>query len=202
MDLLKPLKMATKRLEGRGKEGRYGANAENIPVFEYLLSYYEERVKTYDAVNFNAHEEAPEDHLAINIRAAWAKINEYYAKLDLSPAYYAATILHPRYKTYCDVAWADKPKWLDANNRAFRALWAEYNTSPCPTRRPQVIPNDIDDAIEALIDPRANYSPKMGDLDEFEKWKSCEPRVEKNSDAVNSPIKYWLGLRDRYPNLA
>ena len=42
----------------------------------------------------------------------------------------------------------------------------------------------------------------MGDLDEFEKWKSCEPRVEKNSDAVNSPIKYWLGLRDRYPNLA
>ena len=96
--------MATKRLEGRGKGGRYGAIAEIIPVFEYLLSYYEERVKTYDAVNFNAHKEAPEDHLAINIRAAWAKINEYYAKLDLSPAYYVAIILHLRYKTYCDIA--------------------------------------------------------------------------------------------------
>ena len=107
---MKPLKAATKRLEGRSKSGRFRSIAEVIPVFKYILNYYEQRVEAYEAVNYNAHNEAPEDHLAINIRAAWTKANEYYAKLDLSPVYYAATILHPYYKTYCDAAWGtDKP---------------------------------------------------------------------------------------------
>ena len=129
IDVLKPLKSATKRLEGRGKDaegrvggGHYGAIAEVIPVFEYILTYYEQRVEAYEAVDYNAHDEAPEDHLAINLRAAWAKASDYYNKLDLSPAYYAATLLHPRYKTYCEVAWADKPEWLEANDRAFQEL--------------------------------------------------------------------------------
>ncbi|KAF7449964.1 hypothetical protein A1F94_013213 [Pyrenophora tritici-repentis] len=69
-DALKPLKAATKRLEGRGKSGGFGAIAEIILVFEYLLGYYEQRVKAYEAVDYNAHNEAPKDHLAINLRAA------------------------------------------------------------------------------------------------------------------------------------
>jgi hypothetical protein len=77
IDVLKPLKSATKRLEGRGRDadgrvggGRYGAIAEVIPVFEYILTYYEQRVKAYESVDYNAHNEAPEDHLLINLRAA------------------------------------------------------------------------------------------------------------------------------------
>jgi hypothetical protein len=129
LDVLKPLKSATKRLKGRGKDadsrvrgGRYGAIAKVIPVFKYILTYYEQRVKAYKSVDYNAHNEAPEDHLPINLHAAWAKASDYYNKLNLSPAYYAATLLHPRYKTYCELAWADKPEWLEVNNRAFRAL--------------------------------------------------------------------------------
>jgi hypothetical protein len=207
LDVLRPLKLATKRLEGRGKSGRFGAIAEVIPVFDYILTYYEQRVKGYEAVDYNAHNEAPEDHLAINLRAAWAKANDYYSKLDLSPAYYAATILHPYYKTYCEVAWADKPEWLNANNRAFQALWGEYKGSPSrpAARRPRVVVNDIDDAIEALVDPKASAAAAATDdseLDEYERWKRWEPRAEKGSEAANNPIKYWVGLRDRYPDLA
>jgi hypothetical protein len=44
MDVLKPLKAATKRLKGRGKSGKFGAIAEIIPVFEYILNYYEQRI--------------------------------------------------------------------------------------------------------------------------------------------------------------
>ncbi|PZC88305.1 hypothetical protein A1F95_10995, partial [Pyrenophora tritici-repentis] len=44
MDILKPLKTATKRLKGRGKSGSFRAIAEIIPIFEYLLTYYEQRV--------------------------------------------------------------------------------------------------------------------------------------------------------------
>jgi hypothetical protein len=43
---------------------------------------------------------SPEDHIAINLRAAWQKVDDYYSKLDDSPAYYTATILQPMYKYY------------------------------------------------------------------------------------------------------
>ncbi|KAG9389112.1 Dimer-Tnp-hAT domain containing protein [Pyrenophora tritici-repentis] len=134
-----PLKQATKRLEGRGKSGAFGAIAEVILVFEYLLGVYEDRLQSYEDVIYDEHTESPEDHLAINLR--------YYNKLDLSPAYYAAIILHPRYKSYLDAAWADKPDWLESSNRKFQHF---------------------------------------------------EPIASEGVD----PIKYWVGLRDRYPSLS
>ncbi|KAI1522449.1 Dimer-Tnp-hAT domain containing protein, partial [Pyrenophora tritici-repentis] len=89
-DCLTPLKYATKRLEGRSKDGKYGAIYEVIPVFEYVLSQLEDQARPFEQVDFNAHPEAPEDHLKVNLLAAWAKANDYYTKLDASPAYYAA----------------------------------------------------------------------------------------------------------------
>lgn len=94
IEVLRPLKLATKRLEGRSGGGNFGAIAEIILVFEYILNYYKDRANPFETVNYNAHAEAPEDHFAANLRAAWHKADAYYNKLDLSPAYYAATILH------------------------------------------------------------------------------------------------------------
>ncbi|CAN9122483.1 unnamed protein product [Alternaria alternata] len=149
MDALKPLKAATKRLEGRGNSGRFGCIAEVILVFEYILNYYESRVLAYEAVKYNAHDEAPKDHLAINMRAAWAKAS-------------------------------DQPA----------------------VRRLKVLSNDIDDAIDSIIDPTtASNSDEAAD-DEYTQWKLCERRVEKGSEYANNPIKYWLLMRDRYPQLS
>jgi hypothetical protein len=201
VDVLKLLKAATKRLEGRGNSGRFGAIAEIIPVFEYILNYYERRVKVYEAVNYNAHDEAPEDHLAINLRAAWAKASEYYAKLDLTPVYYAATVLHPYYKLYCNSAWSNRPDWLKANNRNFCALWAQYNISPRVVGRSKVLSNNMDDAINSFMSPGASANNCTED-DEFDRWKPNEPRTEKGIDNANNPIKYWVTLRDRYPSLS
>jgi hypothetical protein len=102
INILKPLKAATKRLERRSKSGAFGAVAEIISVFEYLLGVYKGRLQSYDDVIHDKHDESPEDHLAINLHATLLKAHDYYNKLDLSPAYYAATILHPRYKHYLD----------------------------------------------------------------------------------------------------
>jgi hypothetical protein len=113
---LKLLKVVTKRLERRGTSGAYKAIAEAIAVFDYLLKDHEDCVATYEAVDYNAYNEAPEDHFEINLRAARTKLCEYYSKIDDSPAYYAATIPHPRYKKLCDVLWADKSPWLYSNN--------------------------------------------------------------------------------------
>jgi hypothetical protein len=52
----------------------------------------------------NAYKEAPKDYLAINLRAAAVKARKYCNKFNLLLAYYAATILYPYYKYYCDVA--------------------------------------------------------------------------------------------------
>ncbi|KAI1508072.1 hypothetical protein Ptr86124_012994 [Pyrenophora tritici-repentis] len=166
IDVLRPLKQATKRLEGRGKSGAFGAIAEVILVFEYLLGVYEDRLQSYEDVIYDEHTESPEDHLAINrditdnieARAQWhvpenVKAREYYNKLDLSPAYYAAIILHPRYKSYLDAAWADKPDWLESSNRKFQHLWAEYKSLPKPRLRSKVRHNDIEDAINSFIKP-------------------------------------------------
>jgi hypothetical protein len=70
IEALKPLKHATERLEGRGKTSNFSAIYEIILVFEYLLSSLELIASPYEHVNFDAHAEAPEDYLPINIRAA------------------------------------------------------------------------------------------------------------------------------------
>ncbi|PZD22238.1 Dimer-Tnp-hAT domain containing protein, partial [Pyrenophora tritici-repentis] len=201
MDVLKPLKTATERLEGRGKSGGSGSIAEVIPVFEYLLSYYEQRVNSYAAVDYNAHPEAPEDHLATNLRAAWAKADDYYSKLDDSPAYYAATILHPYYKHYLDKVWSDKPDWIATNNSSFRALWAQYDTLPRAVRPLRVISNDMDEAIDALINPSSSDEASAAE-DEYTRWKRSEPAAERGTEYANNPIKYWVAVRDRYPSLS
>ncbi|KAA8620717.1 Condensation multi-domain protein [Pyrenophora tritici-repentis] len=124
-DCLEPLKLATEKLEGRGKAGKYGAIYETIPVFEYVLGALEARTRSYEQVDFNPPD-APEDHLFVNLRAAWSKANDYYNKLDRSPAYYAATCLHPYYKYYCENSWVDKPEWLTSANAGFLQLWQSY----------------------------------------------------------------------------
>ena len=48
---------------------RIGSLAEVIPVFEAILSSYEEHIKLYSGFDYN-RPGAPEDHIAINLRAA------------------------------------------------------------------------------------------------------------------------------------
>jgi hypothetical protein len=67
--VLQPLKEATKRLKARGKSGRFSAIYKVIPVFEAVLSVYEQLLKAYDNVDHDKAD-APKDHLPINLRAA------------------------------------------------------------------------------------------------------------------------------------
>jgi hypothetical protein len=98
-ELLKPFKIATKRLEGRMSNGGHGSIWEVLPTFELLLAHLEAAKVQY------AHH--PEQHFKENINLAWVKLNEYYALTDHSPAYIAATVLHPSYKwRFVEKYWA------------------------------------------------------------------------------------------------
>jgi hypothetical protein len=173
MECLKPLKFATLRLEGRGKAGKFGAIYEIVPVFGYILNALKSLALPYAYVDFNSHPEAPEDHLAINLKAAWRKANTYYEKLNQSPAYYAAICLHPYYTFYCDNSWRDKVSWLDTANAGFQQLWAECKPVLSQIPRPQAPPaSNIDEAIGTFVN--ANSGDGEASLDEFEWWKRLE----------------------------
>ncbi|KAJ4392781.1 hypothetical protein N0V91_011264 [Didymella pomorum] len=120
-----------KRLEGRRSKqqrlnGRFSAIYKVIPTFKQLIAAFEDQLVMWEKVDFEQLE-APEDHMAINLRAAVAKLKLYYSKLSDSPAYYAAIVLHPRYRNYCKLAWAHDPARLAAADAAFRQLWRLYN---------------------------------------------------------------------------
>jgi hypothetical protein len=132
--------------------------------------------------------------------ASILKAINYYNKFDFSPAYDAATILHPRYKYYGNSAWAEKPEWLELNNSNFQALWAQYKSLLRLRTRTKVVSNRINDAIDSIFDAGgATYN--NSEDEEYEQWKRCESRAEKGSKYANNPIKYWVELRDRYPDL-
>ena len=79
MDVLRPLKECTKRLKGRRQGSdkddkkaskapdRFGSIAKIIPVFGYLHRVLESRLQSYEDVEHHRHNEAPEDHLLINL---------------------------------------------------------------------------------------------------------------------------------------
>ena len=69
IEVLKPLKEATKRLEAHSNLGRYRALYKVILVYKYILNAYELILATYDSVD-HGRDSAPEDHLPINLRAA------------------------------------------------------------------------------------------------------------------------------------
>ncbi|KAM3539812.1 hypothetical protein ARSEF1564_007253 [Beauveria bassiana] len=76
------------RLRRGGHAEAYGNIWDVASTYEFLMDRLEEWKST--AENF-----PDPDHFKININLGWDKLNEYYSKLDESPAYYASAILHP-----------------------------------------------------------------------------------------------------------
>lgn len=113
-----------------------------MPVFRLLFTCYEERVVGHGAVNYSAHDEAPEDHFGTSLDAVWAKASNYYDKPDDTAIYYTVTLLHPYYATYCEQVWTDKPDWLEVYNRKVRALCARLcSVGQMRTNTPEIMPS-------------------------------------------------------------
>jgi hypothetical protein len=94
MDAPKPLKIATRRLQGRGKQGSFVVVAEIMLVFGLLFNCYVKRVDSYEAVDYNAHDKTPEGHFSTYPDVAWVKAKDYYDKPDDIAIYYTVTLLH------------------------------------------------------------------------------------------------------------
>ena len=64
-----------------------------------------------------------------------------------------------------------------------------------------MIPSDIDDAIDSILNP-STASSLTADKDEFKRWKRSEPAAERGTEHADNPIKYWVSMRDCYPSLS
>ncbi|KAM0664385.1 hypothetical protein ACQRIU_006967 [Beauveria bassiana] len=143
--ILKPLKIATKRLEGRPREGKFGAIWEVLLTMEWLLKHLEES-------KFR-HERDEEPYLRIGCNLGWMKLDEYYSLTDESPAYLASLVLHPAYRwTTVESQWADRPEWIARGKAAVEELWSQHR--------------DLSVEQESLPD-QPTVPRKLSDLDDY-----------------------------------
>ncbi|KAK2675228.1 hypothetical protein RAB80_010212 [Fusarium oxysporum f. sp. vasinfectum] len=170
--ILKPLKIATKRLEGRPEEGKYGAIWEVLLTMEWLLQHLEDSKLQHE------HDEEP--YLRIGCNLGWMKLDKYYTLTEDSPVYLASLVLHPAFRwPSVESQWADHPDWLERGKIAVRELWEEYRKLPVeqdtipeqPTAARKT--TDLDDfmaSVRKLSTQRAPSAPPT--RDEYAEWLS------------------------------
>ena len=158
------------------------------------------RAVTDHLLTLPAEQLTAEDHFSINIDLAWLKLNEYYGKLDNTPIYVAAVVLHPCYKwKWLEKKWQQRPDWLAAARLAFTALTNQYrdlkptNHDQTPSKKQRAKgPDDSsdDEPDEPSID------------DQVADYKRDPYFKHQVKDKEDSPIKYWLDKRTYWPQLA
>ncbi|EXK24566.1 hypothetical protein FOMG_18716 [Fusarium oxysporum f. sp. melonis 26406] len=118
---------AQRRTRKGGRIEAYGNMWDVASTYEFLM----ERLEEWKA----AAENYPDpEHFKVNINLGWCKLNDYYTKLDETPAYYASAILNPVSRwTYFENTWTDRAQlvWLQEAKRTVRKLWEEeYKSLP------------------------------------------------------------------------
>jgi hypothetical protein len=223
-NLLEPFKEATNWLQGRGAAGSHGAIWEVYVTFEWLLSALEAHKERLEAINYT-DTNAPEDHLVANVNNAHTKLAKYYALLEDTPVYYAATILHPAHKHMLEGLWkvpedhdevVDGPhpykNWLLRNQAAFQEFWRSHKIKVAIRKGTQISPGGSRPSKkQKLTSGRAEFLRNSSQVaqrevestldDEYESWRR-EPPLHMDEELAKHPIKYWLLNRSRYPVLA
>ena len=70
-----------------------------------------------------------EHYFSTNINLGWQKLNDYYARLDDTPVYVTAIILHPAMRfRYLEKKWtvAHKTAWITKARKQFNEHLQEY----------------------------------------------------------------------------
>lgn len=229
IEILKPLKDATLVLEGHAG-GRFGAIWQVLPLYERLLEHLEDQVVRYPIAEELLHQTEPVDsnnhltegaikaitasaitaehHFSINIKLAWQKLDIYYAKLDNTPLYVAAVVLHPRMKwRWIERAWQLRPEWIKSAKSAFNSLLIEYerpvttpegpSTTPPSKRRRRRYSDDSSDS-----DSDDSEGAQGPESIEQQLAAYMSDKVNKELSKKDSPVQYWLYQRQRWPYLS
>lgn len=196
--LLEPLVDATMQLQGVARTKWFLGIGHVIPTIEYILLELEDAKTRF--------EHCKEKHCLAAIEYAWSKANEYYNKLDESPAYAAGIVLDPRWKwSYFKEQWKETPSWIQHSQAQVRELWrSEYKSLtssqispaafnlPRPAGEPQSRMGKMFDEISKRI----YVSDSEEDDDEYEAWIAERP-------IRTDPLVYWRSpaIQRSFPRL-
>lgn len=127
-ELLQPFNRATKRVEGNAVTGTHGALWEVLPTMDYLFNTLKERA---DEVEQDQQRDTGifTDYFSHCLNHGFAKLREYYTKVDTSPFYAAAVALHPCKKfNYFEQQWTtkDAEKDIKKAKQSVRRLFSDY----------------------------------------------------------------------------
>jgi len=122
--ILQPFQDVTKRLEGRGKKskkngklGQHGMLWEALPAIESLIKHLDEMKKVF--------KQSTHPNLAHSINLAWSKLDDYYLKMDETPAYALALLVHPRFRwTHFELNWKGHlARYKSGTKKAMREVY-------------------------------------------------------------------------------
>ena len=234
--ILKPLEDATLALEGH-IGGRCGAIWRVLPQYEKVLQHFESLVEQYPIINeppmaatatsfdtsqtstadslsaLPATQSTAERHFNINIKLAWQKINDYYSKLDNTPIYIAAVVLHPRMRwKWFEEQWHERQDWIRQAKSAFNDLIIEYEHQPLQAQdhkapKPSTTPplkrqrrQYCDDSSDS--DSDSDVSAEDAPLSIQQQLTAyLVDKAPKGLSRKDSPLPYWLSKREQWPHL-
>jgi hypothetical protein len=147
-----------------------------------------------------------EFHFATQIRLALDKAEEYYAKLDQSPAYLASTVLHPLYTwKFIEQQWSNKKSWLRTGKAAITELWrSEYKQqvpiiSPIKQHKRHHEPSKMEEHRMRGLQQAHMTSNKVSNGDELERWI----KEQLTTESATNPLEWWKVTGSKYyPQLA
>lgn len=142
-ELLQPFERATKRVEGNAYTGSHGALWEVISIMDYLFVKLKKHSK-----EVTDRPKIFTDYYTNCLNHGFAKLSDYYTKIDESPYYAAAVALHPCKKfANFDTTWGPTKGGRDAikiAKQSTRRLFMQYldrapsfeceGSSPTPLR--------------------------------------------------------------------
>jgi hypothetical protein len=213
-EILRPFKSATLHLQGQ-IGGRTGAIWQVLPVFERLLTHLEDQRYTHrplesqkdrsNGCNNQQEKESPkpeylatEHHFSTNINLGWQKLDEYYARLDQSPIFCAAVVLHPRQKwRWFEKHWAGHKEWIDQAKLSVEQLWRSYKNDEPAVQR-QRSPGRASVQVDEWSDDEEDVQLSIDQLVQY----YAEPPHDRSLPVDMSPIPYWVAKKSVWPELA
>jgi hypothetical protein len=188
-NILRPFKRVTKRLEGRAEKGECGSLWEGLPALETLLSHVE-RSKT----EYTCHK-----HLATSLNEAWIKLKQYYERMDESPAYAAALMLHPRHKLhYFTKRWKTYlAQYIQPTKDALRKQYEEEYLTKYP-----VASTTLPSLKKKGIDPLQDFLDEDFDDDcDKGQYEAYTESKQEMLDPDENLFKWWAGRLPKLPAL-
>ncbi|EJP61509.1 transposase-like protein [Beauveria bassiana ARSEF 2860] len=176
------------RIRKGGKEAAYGLMQDICPAYELSIGHLEE-------AKLDADRTPEPAHFRTNINLAWAKLNKYYSTIDQSPAYYAATVLHPAIRwDFLRRAYRERPEWIEKAQQLLSDIWQEYKIKRAKEAEEAV------DTFSSYLDSFKSTAMEISREstgDELDRWLHLADPVEKDCD----PFLYWFNKRFDYPRL-